>query len=93
MALHTELPIYRTGVRLLELAVKVQVQMPRTVATAVKRLATMDRTDLFEAANSYFGLLGQADQSHTDRALIARVLRRRGMVVNGNLRKIFRSYA
>lgn len=31
MALHTELPIYRTGVRLLDLAVKAQVQMPRTV--------------------------------------------------------------
>ena len=31
MALHTELPIHRTGRRLLALAVKVQVQMPRSV--------------------------------------------------------------
>ena len=31
MALHTELPIYRTGVRLLSLAVKVQEQMPRSI--------------------------------------------------------------
>lgn len=31
MALHTELPIYRTGVRLLDLAVKAQVQMPRAL--------------------------------------------------------------
>lgn len=31
MALHTELPIYRTGVQLLALAVKVQEQMPRGV--------------------------------------------------------------
>ena len=31
MALHTELPIYRTGVQLLELAIKVQQQMPRGV--------------------------------------------------------------
>jgi len=31
MALHTDLPIYRTGVQLLTLAVKVQQQMPRGV--------------------------------------------------------------
>lgn len=31
MALHTELPIYKTGVQLLALAVKVQEQMPRGV--------------------------------------------------------------
>jgi hypothetical protein len=31
MALHHELPIYKTGVDLLELAIKVQAQMPRCV--------------------------------------------------------------
>jgi hypothetical protein len=31
MALHTELPIYRTGVQLLDLAIKAQAQMPRSV--------------------------------------------------------------
>ena len=31
MAIHTDLPIYRTGVQLLQLAVKVQEQMPRSV--------------------------------------------------------------
>ena len=31
MALHTDLPIHRTGVQLLELAVKAQQQMPRGV--------------------------------------------------------------
>lgn len=31
MAIHTDLPIYRTGVQLLTLAVKVQEQMPRGV--------------------------------------------------------------
>lgn len=31
MALHTDLPIYRTGVQLLALAIKVQEQMPRGV--------------------------------------------------------------
>lgn len=29
MAIHTDLPIYRTGVQLLDLAVRVQEQMPR----------------------------------------------------------------
>lgn len=31
MAIHTDLPIYRTGVRLLTLAIKAQEQMPRGV--------------------------------------------------------------
>lgn len=31
MAIHTDLPIYRTGVQLMELAVKAQAQMPRQV--------------------------------------------------------------
>jgi hypothetical protein len=35
MALHTELPIHRTGVCLLDLAIKAQVQMPRTVKRAL----------------------------------------------------------
>lgn len=35
MALHDNLPIYRSGVRLLDLAVKAHVQMPRTVKRAL----------------------------------------------------------
>lgn len=35
MALHTEIPIHRTGIRLLDLAIKAQVQMPRTVKRAL----------------------------------------------------------
>jgi hypothetical protein len=31
MAIHTDLPIYRTGVQLLSLALKVQEQMPRSM--------------------------------------------------------------
>ena len=31
MALHTDLPIYRTGTQLLELAIQAQQQMPRSV--------------------------------------------------------------
>ena len=35
MAIHTEISIYRTGILLLELAIKAQVQMPRTVKRAL----------------------------------------------------------
>lgn len=42
-------------------------------------------------ANSYFGLLRQASHSHTDRAQLANVLRRRGHSVAANLTKTYRS--
>ena len=55
MALHTELPIYRTGVRLLDLAVKAQVQMPRTVKRALGEKITkhcVEILDLMALANA-----------------------------------------
>lgn len=55
MALHTELPIYRTGVRLLELAIKAQVQMPRTVKRALGEKITqhcVEILDLMALANA-----------------------------------------
>jgi len=55
MALHTELPIYRTGVRLLDLAVKVQVQMPRSVKRALGEKITqhcIEILDLMAMANA-----------------------------------------
>ena len=55
MALHTELPIYRTGVRLLDLAVKAQVQMPRTVKRALGEKITqhcIEILDLMALANA-----------------------------------------
>lgn len=55
MALHTDLPIYRTGVRLLDLAVKVQVQMPRSVKRALGEKITqhcVDMLDLMALANA-----------------------------------------
>lgn len=54
MALHTELPIHRTGVRLL---------------------------DLMALAN--------ATHSHQDRALLGQLMRRRGLVVAGDMTKVF----
>jgi len=55
MALHTELPIHRTGVRLLDLAVKAQVQMPRTVKRALGEKITqhcVEMLDLMALANA-----------------------------------------
>jgi len=43
VALHTELPIHRTGVRLLALAVKVQEQMPRSVKRILGEKITQRR--------------------------------------------------
>ena len=39
MALHTDLPIHRTGVQLLALALKAQQQMPRGVKRSLVRRA------------------------------------------------------
>ena len=55
MALHTELPIYRTGMRLLDLAINAQVQMPRSVKRALGEKITqhcMDILDLMALANA-----------------------------------------
>lgn len=62
----------------------------RTLATALSRLANMPPEDLFAAGNSYLGLLRQASHSHTDQVRLAKLLRRRGHVVDGSLNKIFR---
>ena len=63
----------------------------RTVHAAIQRLATMPAEDVFTAGNSYLGLIGQASHPHADQARIARVLRRRGHAVAGDLGKIFRA--
>jgi RNA-directed DNA polymerase len=45
--------------------------------------------ELHRSANSYFGLLRQASHSHTDRALLANLVRRRGFTVNGALTQTY----
>lgn len=69
MALHTDLPIYRVGVRLLDLAIKAQVQMPRTVKRALGEKVTqhcVEILDLMALANA-----SQRDMraAHIDRLL------------------------
>jgi len=64
----------------------------RTFNEALHRLGNMDASDLFESANSYFGLLRQVTHSHADRARLARIVRRRGHSVNRGLTKTYRQY-
>jgi hypothetical protein len=55
MAIHTELPIYRTGVQLLALAVKVQEQMPRGVKRSLgDKISShcVEMLDLMDLANA-----------------------------------------
>jgi len=89
MSLHTDLPIYRTGVQLLALAVRVQQQMPRAVKRSIQRTLQQPEAEVFASVNSTFGLFRQASHSHADRARLANAARRRGHSVNGQLTKAF----
>ena len=62
----------------------------RTLRTAVQRLRTMPSSEVFEAGNSYLGLVRQAGNSHMEQAAIANVLLKRGHAVKGDLTKIYR---
>jgi hypothetical protein len=64
---------------------------PRTLRTALQRLATMPAHEVFAAGNSYLGLVRQASHSHADQARISRLLLDRGHAVAGDLSKIYRS--
>jgi len=62
----------------------------RTVTAALQRVITVPDENLFETANSYFGLLRQAGDSHHDRARLANVLRKRGHTISGGITKTYR---
>jgi len=62
----------------------------RTFNEAMTRVRTIDAGDLFETANSYYGLLRQATHSHHDRARLSNELRRRGHCIAGDITKTFR---
>ena len=66
---------------------------PRTLHNGIQRLRYMPAGDLFEAGNSYLGLVRQASHSHREQAEIANVLRKRGHAVKGDLTKIYRAQA
>jgi hypothetical protein len=61
----------------------------RTVNEAMSRVRSIDAKDLFETANSYYGLLRQT-KSHHRRAQLSNILRYRGHTINGNLTKTYR---
>jgi RNA-directed DNA polymerase len=67
-----------------------RVTRKRTRNETLNRVAGMSAADLYETANSYFGLFRQASHSHRDRARLARLMRQRGHAVNGALTKAFR---
>jgi len=65
----------------------------RTVNEAISRMKASSDEDIFTTANSYLGLLGQSNSSHSNRAKLAKVALMRGHSVNKNLTKIFRKAA
>ncbi len=64
----------------------------RTFNDALSRIRGMPKADVFQAANSYFGLFGQGSHSHTDRARLARVVLQRRYTVNQPLTKTYRTH-
>lgn len=63
----------------------------RTVRQAIQAARKTPHPELREVANSYFGLLGQASHSHTDRQRLAKALLKRGRAVSRDLKKIYGS--
>ncbi len=59
----------------------------RTYREALARVAAAPARDVHQTANSYFGLLRQADSSHRDRAHLANLVRRRGHAVDRGFTK------
>lgn len=62
----------------------------RSVNESISKARQTRTADLFEVANSYYGLLRQAQHSHHDRARLSNALRRRGHTIEGNLTKTYR---
>jgi retron-type reverse transcriptase len=60
-----------------------------TVQRAIARLEHVPEADFVQIANSYFGLLTQAGDSHHDRGRFARAVLRRGHCVNQRLTQTY----
>lgn len=63
----------------------------RTVNTAINRLKTISKDELYETANSYLGVIGQASGSHHDKCLVAKQILKRGFCVNKQITKAYRA--
>jgi hypothetical protein len=64
-----------------------------TLRKALRRLKDTPVEDLYASGNSYLGLVRQTGSSHYEQALIARIMLKRGHVVDGQLNKAFRRCA
>ena len=62
----------------------------RTVAAGLRRLRSMPAGEVYQAGNSYLGLVRQASHGHQEQVAIARALLKRGHAVDGGLTKAFR---
>ena len=67
-----------------------RVPRKRTLNEAMSRVRTLDVVDLFETANSYYGLLRQSTHSFYQRAQLSNILRYRGHCISSNLTKTYR---
>lgn len=67
-----------------------RVPRKRTVKAAMQRIKEVPADELFETANSYYGLFRQASHSHRKRAEISSVLMYRGHSVNSIFTKTYR---
>jgi RNA-directed DNA polymerase len=61
----------------------------RTFNEALSRAKSINADEIYETANSYFGLLRQT-KSHHSRTRLANILRKRGHSINGSVTKTFR---
>ena len=62
----------------------------RTANEAISGCIQTPSDELFEVANSYFGLLRQASKSHKSRCSLANALRHRGHTINQAITKTYR---
>ncbi|WP_246307958.1 RNA-directed DNA polymerase [Chitinibacter bivalviorum] len=62
----------------------------RSTNEAMRKVATMPASELFETANSYFGLFRQSSAGHHQCAKLANILRRRGHTISGDVTKTYR---
>lgn len=62
----------------------------RTRNDVLARVAMLPQDEVFESANSYFGLFRQATDSHHDRALLAKLVQRRGFAINRGFTQAYR---
>ena len=62
----------------------------RTVNDSMQRMRYIPAKDLFEAANSYFGLFRQATHGHHQCTKLANILRYRSFTISGNITKTYR---